>query len=66
MYAASPQDATFELLFATHPAPTDRLNKLDVLMANQFDSNNGLVKTTRFEKIQKMAAFKDVKSSKKK
>jgi predicted Zn-dependent protease len=66
MYASSPQDATFELLFATHPAPTDRLNKLDGLMANQFDNNNGLVKTTRFEKIQKMVAFKEVKNSKKK
>lgn len=58
MYAASPQDATLELLFATHPAPTDRLNKLDSLMSNKLDSfNDGLVNTSRLGKIQKMASY---------
>lgn len=66
MYASAPQDSSFELLFATHPAPTERLTKLDTLMGDQFDQNKGLVRTTRFEKIQKMVAFKEVKNNKKK
>lgn len=60
MYAASPQDATLELLFATHPAPTDRLNRLDSLMANKLDTfSGGLVNTSRLEKIQKMISYRE-------
>lgn len=54
MYAASPQDSSVELLFATHPAPNDRLNALDMRMSNRFDDlSAGLTNTTRFAKVQK-------------
>lgn len=67
MYAASSNDAALELLFATHPSPEDRLNKLDALMTGRFDDlSSGLVKVGRFEKLQKTVAYAQVRSSKKK
>lgn len=34
----SAQDAGFALMFATHPAPADRLGRLDTLMQGRFDA----------------------------
>lgn len=61
MYAASPQDASLELLFATHPAPNNRLGELDKLMTGRFDNlNAGLSNTTRFGKIQKRLTYNPI------
>ncbi|PKO47972.1 MAG: peptidase M48 [Betaproteobacteria bacterium HGW-Betaproteobacteria-22] len=58
MYAAAPQDASFTLLFATHPAPNDRLNALDQLMSDRFnDLNAGLTKFTRLETMQRKLSY---------
>lgn len=35
------QDGNFSLLFETHPSPTDRLDNLDKVMRNRFESTNG-------------------------
>ena len=35
--AANAQDSSLALMFKTHPAPRDRLNLLDKIMANNFD-----------------------------
>ena len=35
-------DNNFSLILKTHPAPADRLDRLDKLMGNQFDSYNGI------------------------
>lgn len=66
MYATSSNDAALELLFATHPSPEDRLNKLDSLMAGRFDDlGDGLVNINRFEKVQKSIAYAGTGSTKK-
>jgi predicted Zn-dependent protease len=36
--AANAQDSSLALMFKTHPAPRDRLNLLDKIMANNFDN----------------------------
>lgn len=36
--AANAQDSSLALMFKTHPAPRDRLNLLDKIMANNFDA----------------------------
>ncbi len=62
MYAGSPQDAGFELLFATHPAPNDRLGELDRLMTGHFDNlDDGITNTPRLEKIQKILSYNTIK-----
>lgn len=38
----SGQDNNFSLIMKTHPAPAKRLDQLDKLMRNQFDSSNGV------------------------
>lgn len=67
MYAASPGDSTLELLFATHPSPTDRLNELDNSMGSNFDSYADKAGSTKnLTKIQKLLAYHTKKSTKKK
>ncbi|MFZ6679903.1 M48 family metallopeptidase [Undibacterium sp. Tian12W] len=41
LQAQSAQDGNFNLLFKTHPSPTDRLDNLDKVMRNRFESTNG-------------------------
>jgi len=38
----SGQDNNFSLILKTHPAPADRLDRLDKLMGSQFDAYNGI------------------------
>ncbi|MDD2833671.1 MAG: M48 family metalloprotease [Methylotenera sp.] len=58
MYAVAPQDDSLALLFATHPAPNDRLNALDQLMAGPFnDLNAGLTKLSRLETMQRKLSY---------
>ena len=38
----SASDNNFSLLLKTHPPPAERLDRLDKLMANQFDSSSGV------------------------
>ncbi len=55
MYAASAGDSGLDLLFATHPAPTDRLNRLDKLMGDKLDAlPKPVVDVSRFKAMQKL------------
>jgi predicted Zn-dependent protease len=48
----SASDNNFSLLLKTHPAPTERLNRLDKLMRGRFDSFNGSVGAPIADRLQ--------------
>lgn len=41
LQSQSGQDSNFSLMFETHPSPADRLDNLDKVMRNRFESVNG-------------------------
>ncbi len=45
--SANAQDSSLALMFKTHPAPRDRLNLLDHVMANKFDSYSAPTQTDK-------------------
>ena len=48
----SGQDNNFSLILKTHPAPGDRLDRLDRLMKNQFDSFPGMAGPSLAQRIR--------------
>ncbi len=48
----SGQDNNFSLIMKTHPAPAERLDRLDKLMGNQFDASNGISGPPLLERIR--------------
>ncbi|MEQ1630577.1 MAG: M48 family metalloprotease [Gallionella sp.] len=45
--SANAQDSSLALMFKTHPAPRDRLNLLDQIMANRFDGYTAPTQTDK-------------------
>ena len=41
--SAAPREGGFALLYSTHPAPADRIDRLDKAMGTRLDSLTGLV-----------------------
>jgi predicted Zn-dependent protease len=56
MYAASGSsgDAAYQLLFSTHPNPTDRANKLDPLVAGKFARTARVTNENRYDQIKRL------------
>jgi predicted Zn-dependent protease len=48
----SGKDNNFSLMLSTHPAPGDRLDRLDRLMKNQFDNSSGVAGPSLAQRIR--------------
>lgn len=57
MYATQPAQGEFELLFATHPSPTSRLDDLSSDMGDKLDGfeRNGVKNTSAFKRYRAVA-----------
>jgi predicted Zn-dependent protease len=55
MYAAkgSKNDANFQMLFGTHPAPADRAARLDLLLTSKFATATGATNEARYLAIKR-------------
>ncbi|GAB4215008.1 MAG: hypothetical protein Fur007_12250 [Rhodoferax sp.] len=54
MYAAnSQQDANYTLFFSTHPAPSDRVARLEPLLASKFAAVEGVVNDGRYRAVRR-------------
>lgn len=51
--AINPADGTVQLMFSTHPAPNDRLNKIDQVVGDKLERYaNGAEETQRFHRLR--------------
>lgn len=55
MYAAtgSGSNQAYEVLFSTHPAPKDRLEKLQPIMSSKFGSAANVSNEARYDAIKR-------------